>query len=490
MQQQRSEEQNVTVYLGYAFHNIMRSAVVALLNCGDRWKTVGGHVSGAGPDQLQVAALVRAVRSLRNPSAITVIAPERTLAVGCVDRAERDARLGGYWGLVEEALAQGGHRIAGADWVAHDLLVQAAQVSARAILEGRPAPETVCANLTKAAPILRGMESLLEEAELPFDLIVRGRRNSYRLPTGEVERFVGDPLAYTMAEMITPDQMMVIRRLASEVGVDPEVVSREELRAKFDDLNHRAAQWLEEFLVATKELTALGAPGQRRAIMREVVAQPGAAAPADSLGLPADFDDQVAAGVVGDTWTGDGSRPFGGDDSDDEAWATFGEQSPTTAPRASAPHAAAPRAAASRAATVQFPVDPLAKSMADLVTPKQLGMIRALARQAGVDPDDECQQVMRVRTEELSKRAASSLIDHLKTLSNGGDPANAAAEVSDLVTPKQLGLMRALAREAGVDLDEESQAVMSVPAQSLTKRAASSFIDHLKSLDPGATNAA
>lgn len=62
----------------------------------------------------------------------------------------------------------------------------------------------------------------------------------------------------------------------------------------------------------------------------------------------------------------------------------------------------------------EFPRDPLAKSMADLVTPKQLGMIRALAREAGLDPDDECQTVMRVRTEELSKRAASSFIDHLK----------------------------------------------------------------------------
>ena len=63
-----------------------------------------------------------------------------------------------------------------------------------------------------------------------------------------------------------------------------------------------------------------------------------------------------------------------------------------------------------------FPRDPLAKSMADLVTPKQLGMIRALAREAGVDAEEECQSNMRCRTEELSKRAASSFIDHLKRL--------------------------------------------------------------------------
>lgn len=64
----------------------------------------------------------------------------------------------------------------------------------------------------------------------------------------------------------------------------------------------------------------------------------------------------------------------------------------------------------------EFPRDPLAKSMADLVTPKQLGMIRALAREAGIDADEECRQVMRVSTEELSKKAASSFIDHLKSL--------------------------------------------------------------------------
>jgi hypothetical protein len=54
--------------------------------------------------------------------------------------------------------------------------------------------------------------------------------------------------------------------------------------------------------------------------------------------------------------------------------------------------------------------------MADLVTPKQLGMIRALAREAGVDVEEECQSTLRCRTEELSKRAASSFIDHLKGL--------------------------------------------------------------------------
>ncbi|MBA2339134.1 MAG: SWIM zinc finger family protein [Pyrinomonadaceae bacterium] len=64
----------------------------------------------------------------------------------------------------------------------------------------------------------------------------------------------------------------------------------------------------------------------------------------------------------------------------------------------------------------EFPRDPLAKSMSDLVTPKQLGMIRALAREANVEVEAECQTALRCRTDELSKRAASSFIDHLKNL--------------------------------------------------------------------------
>lgn len=72
----------------------------------------------------------------------------------------------------------------------------------------------------------------------------------------------------------------------------------------------------------------------------------------------------------------------------------------------------------------EFPRDPLAKSMADLVTPKQLGMIRALAREAGVDAEEECQAQLRCRTEELSKRAASSFIDHLKNADASAATAN------------------------------------------------------------------
>jgi hypothetical protein len=66
----------------------------------------------------------------------------------------------------------------------------------------------------------------------------------------------------------------------------------------------------------------------------------------------------------------------------------------------------------------EIPSNPIAKSLSDLVTAKQLGMIRALAREAGVDPDEECNNLMNCKTDELSKKAASALISHLQDMHN------------------------------------------------------------------------
>ncbi|MFN6963341.1 MAG: Rad52/Rad22 family DNA repair protein [Pyrinomonadaceae bacterium] len=63
-----------------------------------------------------------------------------------------------------------------------------------------------------------------------------------------------------------------------------------------------------------------------------------------------------------------------------------------------------------------FPSDPVAKNLADLVTAKQLGMIRAIAREMRINADEECQSVMNCRTDELSKKAASEFIKHLQEL--------------------------------------------------------------------------
>jgi hypothetical protein len=68
--------------------------------------------------------------------------------------------------------------------------------------------------------------------------------------------------------------------------------------------------------------------------------------------------------------------------------------------------------------------DPVAHSLNDLVTAKQLGMIRAIARELGLEPDEECQEVLNCKTDELSKKAASSLIKHLQDEQRNRDIKN------------------------------------------------------------------
>ncbi len=63
-----------------------------------------------------------------------------------------------------------------------------------------------------------------------------------------------------------------------------------------------------------------------------------------------------------------------------------------------------------------FPANPIAKSLSDLVTAKQLGMIRAISREIGVDANEQCEIVMSCKTDELSKKAASGLIQHLQDM--------------------------------------------------------------------------
>lgn len=63
-----------------------------------------------------------------------------------------------------------------------------------------------------------------------------------------------------------------------------------------------------------------------------------------------------------------------------------------------------------------FPDDPVAKGIADMVSPKQLGMIRALSRAADIDADQTCLSLMNCKITELSRLAASAMIDHLQAL--------------------------------------------------------------------------
>jgi Rad52/22 family double-strand break repair protein len=60
--------------------------------------------------------------------------------------------------------------------------------------------------------------------------------------------------------------------------------------------------------------------------------------------------------------------------------------------------------------------DPIARTLGDMVTGKQLGMIRAISRELSIDADGECNAFLGCRVDELSKRAASDFIEYLQGL--------------------------------------------------------------------------
>jgi hypothetical protein len=66
--------------------------------------------------------------------------------------------------------------------------------------------------------------------------------------------------------------------------------------------------------------------------------------------------------------------------------------------------------------------DPRPKTLGDLITPKQLWMIRNIGREIGCNVEQECQSLMQCNLEEISKRAASSFIDYLKRLQHENQP--------------------------------------------------------------------
>lgn len=77
--------------------------------------------------------------------------------------------------------------------------------------------------------------------------------------------------------------------------------------------------------------------------------------------------------------------------------------------------------------------DPRPRTLGDLVTPKQLWMIRNAAREIGVDPENYCQYVYKCNLEEISKRAASKLIEEIKNMDEAPTRKVSAGEVAKAI---------------------------------------------------------
>lgn len=58
----------------------------------------------------------------------------------------------------------------------------------------------------------------------------------------------------------------------------------------------------------------------------------------------------------------------------------------------------------------------IAISLGEMVSGKQLGFIRAIAREMGIDPGTECQAHFGCSISELKKRSASDFIEHLQDM--------------------------------------------------------------------------
>lgn len=68
--------------------------------------------------------------------------------------------------------------------------------------------------------------------------------------------------------------------------------------------------------------------------------------------------------------------------------------------------------------------DHIARTLSQLLTPKQTVAIRAIANKAGADAEKVCYELFECRPEELTKDAASKLIEHLRGLAEPAPPAS------------------------------------------------------------------
>jgi hypothetical protein len=60
--------------------------------------------------------------------------------------------------------------------------------------------------------------------------------------------------------------------------------------------------------------------------------------------------------------------------------------------------------------------NPIARTINELISPKQLNLIKKLAAETGLDPEEICQEMYHAGVEEISRRAASALINHLQAV--------------------------------------------------------------------------
>ena len=62
------------------------------------------------------------------------------------------------------------------------------------------------------------------------------------------------------------------------------------------------------------------------------------------------------------------------------------------------------------------PRDPIARGLSNLISPNQLALINKLAKRLNLNPESACREMYQANLNEISRKAASALIERLNTM--------------------------------------------------------------------------
>lgn len=153
-------------------------------------------------------------------------------------------------------------------------------------------------------------------------------------------------------------------------------------------------------------------------------------------------------------------------------------------------------------------VSPIARTLGDMITPKQLGLIQGRGRDINLNVDEECMVKLGCKVSELSKRAASDFIEHIMKVQEsrtsvnqntytGSDqrdqyaqqsqaqPRNAFMDAPDQAptgfpaSSKQKDYIKNICSDKGNNEELIALELFKVEFDKITKQQASSMIEHL-----------
>lgn len=231
------------------------TASVGLLHHDNNWKAEFSEQHTQSLEEATIRMLTACIQLLKSPCTLHIILEDEAIARGCTQHDRRGPAKDSVWQAwneFDESLRKGHHRIFGAAQPQPDhLLIQACHASA--LSTSYASAEDSLDSLLKSAPHLLSMETILEhEPNFPWAVkLIQPAAPQYAEADGSLPPFVGIATADRMDNMVSPSQLILIRRAGRAAGLqgeDLEEVCQSKLGCRTDDLNINAASWLTEFL--------------------------------------------------------------------------------------------------------------------------------------------------------------------------------------------------------------------------------------------------